>query len=639
MKNKMILVVSLATTLTFEYGTIHVYALHDSFYVNYAEHDFLHAKEAANQEDDMEYQNAVEDAKKKQEILDSVTREYEHAKNASQIAKAKLEEQCTLILNERQSEVDDAQKNESVAREENENALKEVALAENNLEQAQKEYEDASEAYESFLKNLHIPDYEEDRLQEEVQQTNQEILNAVSEKNEVNIQIASAKLAMYNKYLDLSFLQTTAELKYEEVVSAQNDLNASISTYNSSLSDIATYDAALQQKQDAQEVMDRCSEILTDYNTRKANWESVKQAGVNENNYMYNSLTGYYYTPESVDSYLSDIYKIIRNNTNLYNDSKYTLDCANTALSSFAVNREQLVAKNNADKQEADRFQSVFHEVQSQYEEAIASVNDLKNEIADLSFQLDEMNQNIADCDRMIETCNETLKTIQEEIEALASLREFSNSTDQAVNLTKTRSSLSFIDLLKKYKELKQTRDTAKEALNDASNDVVEKKQIEEAARIALQKAETETKKAKEKYETACTAILEATSGGTISISEFQYLNQYLEAYNSALAKEQKLKQSYETAKLEYDIASGKIAVGSDLYNKHMKYLDALKEYEKLVSNSSDIPDTNIKKTIENTSVTSHKTVSSQIVASAILVSSVIFVTYSILNVHHKKTD
>ena len=653
MKNTMIPVVTLATALTAEYGTVHVCALDNSSDV-YTEHDFSHTSEVSGtQEDEMEYQKAKADADNKKEYLNSVSEQYEKAKQESASAKEILDKECDRLVNDSQNELEEAEKNSQQAKQIEQDAQQAVTVAQNNFSNAEKQWKDAEDDYQKLLDNLHIPYYALDELNQQLEDTKQEYEDTLITKNDISTEISSLKLELGNQYLNLTSLKTNRDLKLEALSDAHKELDSKTETCNVLVKQIADIDEkypdisssisiAEQKKDSAQQMMISCKKTLDDYNGRKTNWETVKSNGVNSNNEMYNPQTGYYYSPESVDSYLTEIYTIIENNTRDYelaNINYVNASAMLDTLSDFQKQRYDLVYECNQYKAEVDTVQAIVNKADSEFRSADAAYQNLYQQLSALADHLDELEKKESDCCTKLDCCNNDMHSIQEEIDALNQLTGLCECSSSRMALY-TNESRSYVNIWNQIIEAKKKKETAKEVLNDANEELVEKKKAEQVACDALKEAEKKTEKAKEKYESARTAVLEIRNNGKLTSDEFSYLNQYLIAYNNAVKNENQLKKTYEQAKLEYDIAAGLIAPGSELYNRHMMYMESLNAYEKLVTDSSDVPETGSKKPVGNTSVIADRRKNAnEMMAGVILVSSLIFVTYSIMRFKHSRHE
>ena len=653
MKNTMIPVVTLATALTAEYGTVHVCALDNSSDV-YTEHDFSHTSEVSGtQEDEMEYQKAKADADNKREYLNSVSEQYKNARQETASAKKVLDEECDRLENDTEKEWTEAEENSKQAEQTKQEALNAVTDAQKNVDNAQKQLDEAEKDYKKLLDDLHIPYYAMDELNQQLEDTKKDYQDTVIEKNDTSSEISSLKQELGNQYLNLTSLKNNRDLKQEALTVAQQELENNTVTYNNLVKQISDIDenypdlsssitVAEQKKDSAKQIKNACQEILDDYKGRKTNWESVKSNGVNQNNLMYNSETGYYYTPEDVDSYISEIENVIENNTRDYElaDTDYVNASALLdTLTDLKKKRDDLVTESNQYKAEADKAQTVVNAAASEFQNADNAYQSLYEQLSALVNQLDELEKKESDCCTKMDFCSNYISSIQDEIDALKKLKELCDCSTSRMAVY-SNDSRSYVDIWKQIVEAKNKKETAKEVLNDANEELFEKKKAEQVACDALKEAEKKTEKAKEKYDSARASVLEIRKDGKLTSAEFSYLNKYLLAYNNAVKNENQLRQSYEQAKLEYDIAAGLIAPGSELYNRHMKYINSLSAYEKLLSDSSDVPETGTKKPVENTSVTAdRRRNANEMMAGAILVSSLIFVTYSIMRVKRNRHE
>lgn len=650
MKNTMIPVVTLATALTAEYGTIHVCALNND--AVYTEHDFSDTSDSYGiQEDEMEYQKAKKDAENKQAQLNLVSEQYELAQNNTVSAKQALEQECERIVNDSQNELLEAEKETEEKKESEQEALSALATAENNLSVSEKQLQDAKDSYQKLLDDLHIPSFALDSLNQQLEDKQQEYRDTLSIKNETITKIDELKLELSSQYLNLTSLKTNAELKYEILTSAKQKLSETKDFYNRIDSELSAIDeqypdisasiSVIQQnKESAQKQMSSCQSTLDDYNQRKSMWEEVQCNGVQSNNLMYNATNGYYYKPEDVAGYLSEIYTVIENNTRDYEqaNASYTQAISElNTLSDLKEKRDQLVSNKSKLEDSLRIDQESVNNTESQYATAKSDYDTLYQHLSSLSDRLDNKEENLKECNSKIEDCSADMDSIQSEIDALNKLLEISDVSSSRVAFS--NDSRSYTDLWNEIVCAKNNVETGKEAVKCAKEELQEKKEAEESALNALQQAEVKSQKAKEKYENARAAVLEIHTDGKLTSSEFSYLNQYLLAYNEAVKKENQLRKSYEQAKLEYDIAAGLIAPGSDLYNRHMKYIESLNVYEKMTAEDSSLPETATKKAIENTSVNSRRINTKQVIGGLVLTSSLVFATFSIMKVKNSRHE
>lgn len=623
MKNTMIPVVTLATALTAEYGTVHVCALDNSSDV-YTEHDFSHTSEVSGtQEDEMEYQKAKADADNKREYLNSVSEQYKNARQETASAKKVLDEECDRLENDTEKEWTEAEENSKQAEQTKQEALNAVTDAQKNVDNAQKQLDEAEKDYKKLLDDLHIPYYAMDELNQQLEDTKKDYQDTVIEKNDTSSEISSLKQELGNQYLNLTSLKNNRDLKQEALTVAQQELENNTVTYNNLVKQISDIDenypdlsssitVAEQKKDSAKQIMNACLEILDDYKGRKTNCESVKSNGVNQNN--------------TRDYELAD--------TDYVNASAL-LD----TLTDLKKKRDDLVTESNQYKAEADKTQTVVNAAAYEFQNADNAYQSLYEQLSALVNQLDELEKKESDCCTKMDFCSNYISSIQDEIDALKKLKELCDCSTSRMAVY-SNDSRSYVDIWKQIVEAKNKKETAKEVLNDANEELFEKKKAEQVACDALKEAEKKTEKAKEKYDSARASVLEIRKDGKLTSEEFSYLNKYLLAYNNAVKNENQLRQSYEQAKLEYDIAAGLIAPGSELYNRHMKYINSLNAYEKLLNDSSDVPETGTKKPVENTSVTAdRRRNANEMMAGAILVSSLIFVTYSIMRVKRNRHE
>lgn len=653
MKNTMIPVVAIATALSAEYGTIHVCALDEGSDVN-TEHDFSRTSEVSGtQEDEMEYQKAKADAEKKQEYLNSVSGQYEQARLDSVSAKQFLDQECERVINDTQNELTEAEMSLEQAQKTEQQAKQALTDAKSYVNDAEKQLKEAEETYQKLLDDLHIPFYAMEELNQQLEDKRKEYQDTLIEKNDTATAISSLKLELGNQYLNLTSLKTNRDLKLEVLSSLQNEMDQKKETYSDLAKQISDIDenypsisSSIANTKEiidsAKQKMESCQKVLTDYNARKSTWETVKNNGTDENDLMYNKENGYYYKPEDVESYLSEIYKIIESNIRDYDIARSDYEVASDTLerlSSLQNQRETLVSQRNKCKTDIDKSQSVIDTANSEYRNAESAYQSLYQQLLSRSNLLDELEKKESECCNKMDSYSNDMNSIQEEIDALNHLKELCGSSTSRI-ASYSNDSRSYADLWKQILEAGKKKETAKEVLSDASEELAEKKKAEQVARESLKDAEKKTEKAKEKYESARAAVLEIRNNGKLTSEEFSYLNKFLVAYNNAVKNESQLRQSYEKAKLDYDIAAGLIAPGSELYNRHMKYIESLNAYEKLVTDSSDVPETGTRKPIENTSVTTeNKKNSNEMIAGVILVSSLVFVTYSIMRVKHNRHD
>lgn len=653
MKNTMIPVVAIATALSAEYGTIHVCALDEGSDVN-TEHDFSRTSEVSGtQEDEMEYQKAKADAEKKQEYLNSVSGQYEQARLDSTSAKQVLDQECERVINDTQNELTEAEMSLEQAQKTEQQAKQALTDAKSYVNDAENQLKEAEETYQKLLDDLHIPFYAMEELNQQLEDTRKEYQDTLIEKNDTATAISSLKLELGNQYLNLTSLKTNRDLKQDSLSSVQRDFieaqsvldqcAAAISEFDSLNTDldasIASYES---EKESLNQQMNQYQDSLAVYESEKNVWMDVLEKGTVLGILYYNSCTEKWYTRNEVETYLasvnSAITKTTENLTQAQNEYGYKSSQLEK-LYELRTNRSSLVsAKENAEK-EVLRIQSEWNIANKEYDEAESAYQSLYQQLLSCSNLLDELEKKESECCNKMDSYSNDMNSIQEEIDALNHLKELCGFSTSRI-ASYSNDSRSYADLWKQILEAGKKKETAKEVLSDASEELAEKKKAEQVARESLKDAEKKTEKAKEKYESARAAVLEIRNNGKLTSEEFSYLNIFLVAYNNAVKNESQLRQSYEKAKLDYDIAAGLIAPGSELYNRHMKYIESLNAYEKLVTDSSDVPETGTRKPIENTSVTTeNKKNSNEMIAGVILVSSLVFVTYSIMRVKHNRHD
>ena len=553
---------------------------------------------ASAESGEMDYQNAVKEAENRKNLLDSSEKEYMDARNEREQAEKILQDKKDEILNTFEEKVRTAQDAVTQAEEAEAGAEKEEKQAEEAVKKAQQEYETADQNYHDLLSDIHIS-------------------SSDIESGEENLQ----KLESRQKDLSIRMSQNQAELS-----DAQTELtNLTIS----------------------------CSEIYVSFQSASDTYNAAQQRYDRESESLQNAVA-------EADSARKTFDENHQGFTDTSSDLSSKLEYARKVLEDLKGNKNQtevydLVLKqqetvDNLQKRydlaiEREKLEQAYTDAKTQYDDLCSSLQKAKNSFDTASSDYEAVLQKFQDCRAFVESLIEDIYSLQsdiensqnemanrkEELETMKRLYELhQESVDSGVALMQMRSVTNYRDLYDEILSAEKRKEDAASSLREADENLNEKKAALENAERNLQNAVQDLKYAQDRYEKARQSVLKRDEDD-LTDSDFSCLNTYLQAVRSARKKESSLRAVYEQARMDYDIAIGKISEGSDLYRKHMAYVNARKAYQKLLKSETSDTDgsetAEIRKPAVDTSVKERQDRSTGV----FIVSSVIFVSCSLL--------